>query len=420
MARDRLFPVWLARTGAGGAPIGAILLTGIVLVLALVTLDVAGVAKLASALQLLLFGLVSVAVIVMRESHIEAYDPGFHSPLYPWTQLAGVFVPLVLVAEMGWMPVLFTIGVTAGCVAWYTYYAQARIARDGAIFHVFERLGRRRFTGLDRELRDLMKEKGLREEDPFDEVVTRADVLDRPGFITVAQVIDEASRRMSQRLPVSAESLAEAFGRGIQMGGAPVAHGAALLHARLPELDLSELVLVRCRAGLRVDTPADDELARRGAAVPIRAVFFLVSGERDPGRHLRILAQLAGRVEEASFPSDWAAARHEQELKETLLRDDRFLSLKLRPHRPAAALIGRALNEVELPAGCLIALIRRHGEMLVPQGRTVLREGDRLTIIGSPIGLRQVGERFGERESASGAFDAARRSGADQANGERE
>jgi Trk K+ transport system NAD-binding subunit len=34
--------------------------------------------------------------------------------------------------------------------------------------------------------------------------------------------------------------------------------------------------------------------------------------------------------------------------------------------------------------------------MLVPQGRTVLREGDRLTIIGSPGGLKLLNERFAE------------------------
>jgi Trk K+ transport system NAD-binding subunit len=34
--------------------------------------------------------------------------------------------------------------------------------------------------------------------------------------------------------------------------------------------------------------------------------------------------------------------------------------------------------------------------MLVPQGRTVLRDGDRLTVIGSPAGLRLLEERYEE------------------------
>ena len=140
---------------------------------------------------------------------------------------------------------------------------------------------------------------------------------------------------------------------------------------------------------------ADDEMVRQAAEAPIRAIFFLVSGEADPGRHLRILAQLAGRVEDDEFMGEWLASRDELELKETLLRDDRFLSLQLVSGSKAEPLIGKALRELELPPGCLIALIRRYGETIVPRGRTVLREGDRLTIIGEPAGLRQLTQQYG-------------------------
>ena len=395
MARDHILPDFLASTGSRGGPVRAVLLTCGLLAVFLLVLNVVEVAKLASALQLLLFGLINIAVIVMRESRIESYDPGFRSPFYPWTQLVGIFIPVVLVAEMGWMSVLFTLGVTALCFGWYTYYAKPRIARDGAIYHVFERLGRRRYAGLDRELRDLMKEKGLRAEDPFDEVVARAAVLDYQEPVSLQGVIQRASVLLERRLPVGTDALIEGFTRGVRGGGTPVAYGAALLHTRFPDVDTSEIVLVRCADGVRVDL-GDDDLARQAATVPIRAVFFLVSGELDPGRHLRILAQLAGRVEDESFMPEWLAGRHEQELKETLLRDDRFLSLKLRSGSRAETLIGKPLSDLDLPPGCLVALIRRYGEMLVPQGRTVLREGDRLTIIGSPGGLKLLNERFAE------------------------
>jgi amino acid transporter/mannitol/fructose-specific phosphotransferase system IIA component (Ntr-type) len=394
MARDHILPSWLAVTGRGATPTRAILVTGGLVAVALLTLDVEGLAKLASSLQLLLFGLMNVAVIVMRESRIESYDPGFRSPLYPWTQLLGIFVPVVLVAEMGWMSVLFTIGVTAACFGWYTYYAKPRIARDGAIYHVFERLGRRRYAGLDRELRDLMKEKGLRAEDPFDEVVARATVLDFDERANLTMVIHQAAELLERRLPVGTDALVAGVSRGMLGGGTPVAYGAALLHARFPDLDTSEMVLVRCDAGVRVDVD-DADMVRQAADVPIRAVFFLISGEADPGRHLRILAQLAGRVEDESFMPEWRRGKHEQELKETLLRDDRFLSLRLWAGSPTEEFVGKMLRELDLPPGCLIALIRRYGEMLVPQGRTVLREGDRLTIIGSPAGLRSLKVRYG-------------------------
>ncbi|HEX9877987.1 MAG TPA: amino acid permease [Gammaproteobacteria bacterium] len=393
MARDRLIPERLALLSPLGTPVASIALTSSTLALSLILLDVEQVAKLASAMQLLLFGLINVAVIVMRESRIESYDPGFRSPLYPWVQLAGVFIPLVLVAEMGWLPVLFTLGVTAACFGWYNSYARHHIGRDGAIFHVFERLGRRRFAGLDRELRDIMKEKGLRAGDPFDAVVARAGVIDLADAVSIDSLVTRASSVLAGRLPVTQAQLDEALLRNLRHGGTPAAHGAALLHARLPDYDGSELVVVRAPDGVGVD-PFED-LRRESATEPLRAVFFLVSGERDPGRHLRILAQLAGRVEYEGFMLEWLQAKGEQELKEVLLRDDRFLSLYVLRDESSRVLIGRSLRELDMPEGSLVALIWRGGESIVPRGGTVLHDGDRLTIIGEPHGLRKLALRFG-------------------------
>ncbi|UCD23080.1 MAG: amino acid permease [Gemmatimonadota bacterium] len=394
MARDNLIPQRLAALGRFRTPSSSIILTCSVLVLFILLLDVQAVAELASALQLTLFGLLNIAVIVMRESRIESYDPGFRSPFYPWVQLAGIVAPLILIAEMGWLPSLFTMGVFAASIGWYNYYARGHLARDGAIYHVFERLGRRRFAGLDRELRDIMKEKGARAADPFDEVVARAFVIDLQKTADLHDVVSDASTLLKSRVGATAEELITGFSRGIKAGGTPVSHGAALLHMRLPDFDSSELVLVRCSADLEVSYD-NEELIRQAAASPIRAIFFLVSGEGDAGRHLRILAQLAGRIEDDDFMDEWVNDQNEQDLKETLLRDDRFLALRLQAGSMSESLIGKSLRDVRLPEGSLIALIRRFGETLVPRGRTVLREGDRLTIIGAPAGLREIEVQYG-------------------------
>jgi amino acid transporter/mannitol/fructose-specific phosphotransferase system IIA component (Ntr-type) len=396
MGRDRLIPSQLAALGRFRTPVFSILLTTGLLITFLVALDVAQVAKLASALQLAIFGLINIAVIVMRESHIESYDPGFRSPLYPWTQFAGIVFPMFLVAEMGWLPALFTVGVVMASVAWYNYYARGHATREGAIYHWFERLGRRRFAGLDRELRDIMKEKGARAADPFDEVVAHAFTIDIRNAVTLDRVIHDASDVLQRRLAVSEVELYEGFNKGILAGVAPVSRGAALFHMRLPEMETSELTIVRCRIPVDVGS-SDDEMARQAAEAPIHALFFLVSGEGDAGRHLRILAQLAGRIEDDNFMQEWLEDRDEQEIKETLLRDDRFMSLRVVSGTKTELLIGHALNELQLPEGTLVALVRRYGEILVPGGRTVLREGDRLTVIGSPTALRELKSRFGDQ-----------------------
>ena len=144
MSRDHVLPRFFSKIQARGAPIHAIYATvGLILVFVLV-FDASRVAKLAGAFQLTMFGLSCLAVMVMRESRIESYDPRFRSPFYPWLHILGVLTPFWLIVQMGLLPSLFTGGLITFSGMWYTYYARKRVDREGAIFHVFERLGRSR------------------------------------------------------------------------------------------------------------------------------------------------------------------------------------------------------------------------------------------------------------------------------------
>ena len=76
------------------------------------------------------------------------------------------------------------------------------------------------------------------------------------------------------------------------------------------------------------------------------------------------------------------------------MRDERFLSLNIRKDKPTSTLIGRSLGQIKMPEGSLVALIRRKGETIVPRGNTVLREEDRLTIIGDAFGIKQLNDQY--------------------------
>ncbi|MFQ5746517.1 MAG: amino acid permease [Gemmatimonadota bacterium] len=394
MARDRLLPSPFAAVGRFGTPALAVVATVALMVVFILTLDVLSVAKLASTFQLLIFALVNLAVIVMRESGLEAYDPGYRSPFYPWLHLFGLLAPFLLIAMMGLMPIVFSIGLVGACLAWYFFYARDRVARDGALLHWFARLGRRRFEGLDTELRGILKEKGVRQEDPFDEVIARSSVLDLPAGITFEDTVRRAATLLAHRIPLPADRLAQGFLHGTRTGATPVAHGAALPHLRLTEAEAPQLVLARSRDGIEIsvaDAFPDEELHGER----IFALFFLVSPEENPGQHLRILAEIAGRVDDADFMHAWLGVEHEQALKEAILRNERCLSLRLKPEQASGQLIGRALHEIEMPGGSLVALVRRGDEILVPRGQTVLRDGDRLTIVGDPEGIVAIQRRYG-------------------------
>ena len=401
MSRDHVLPRFFSKIQARGAPIHAIYATvGLILVFVLV-FDASRVAKLAGAFQLTMFGLSCLAVIVMRESRIESYDPRFRSPFYPWLHILGVLAPFWLIVQMGLLPSLFTGGLITFGAMWYTYYARERVDREGAIYHVFERLGRQRDEGLDRELRQIMKEKGLRDADPFEEVVTAASIIDTPGGTGFRNVIWEASAHLADASGVSAKELGEDFLEGTVVGMTPVSHGVALPHLRRTDIEEACLVLVRCPGGMEMDVEIAEGPSHQPE--PVQAVFFLMSPLEDPGRHLRILAQIAGRVDREDFMEAWLSASNHQELKEAILRDDRLLTLTLEPGTPSASLIGQALKDIPLPEGTLIALVRRGPAVVIPRGATVLERGDRLTIIGEPAGLKALGERFRAQAPSPGA-----------------
>ena len=393
LSRDHLLPRYFLKLSKWGTPVFSILATVTTIVIILLLLDPTGIAKLASAFQLMVFSFICLAVIIIRESKLEAYDPGFKSPLYPWMQISGIILPFILIFQMGMMPLLFSLGLISIGVLWYLFYGKSKVVRTGAIYHLFERLGRLRYDGLDTELRGILKEKGLRENDPFDEIVTRSYVIDLEKKKSFEDVVKNASVWISQFIDQTSTEIENLFLEGTRMGATPVTHGIALPHLRLKGLQQAEMVIVRAAEGVHIkfrnpltDFEEDEQ--------DVHAIFFLISSEKDPTQHLRILAQIAGRVEEEGFEEEWRNAVDEQELKEALIHEDRCLSIIVDADEKTASLIGKALKEIRFPEGCLVAMLRRRGITIVPKGNTVLEDGDRLTIIGEPKGMKDLKKQF--------------------------
>jgi len=397
MARDRLLPDGFAKIGRFDTPTRSVVVTVGLMLLVIFVLSEEGVAKLASAFQLLIFALLNFAVIVMRESEIPSYAPGYRSPLYPWMQGAGIVIPAFLISEMGTLAIVFTGVVVLFGIGWYFYYART-VPREGAIFHLFARLGKQRYDGLDRELQTILEEKGVGHDTAFDRLVARADVihLDEPKLY--GDVVDEVAARLADRYDISTETLRHGFLEGAPYSAVSVSHGAALPYCRLDGIDEPEMVMVHCQSGICVDL--EDEVEELDTSEPVYAFFFLVSPKDDEGEHLRTLATLANRTDEEQFLVEWRAAANEQEVKESLLHHERYLTLHLLSGTNTDEFIDRAVSDLNLPAGVLVALVRRDDRITVPSGDEVLREGDRVTIIGNPAGIDRLYElyRRGEQE----------------------
>jgi mannitol/fructose-specific phosphotransferase system IIA component (Ntr-type) len=295
---------------------------------------------------------------------------------------------------MGFLPTLFTFGLILFGAIWYTYYARHRVDREGAIFHVFERLGKRRYEGLDMELREIIKEQETRDSDPFDQVVTEAYVIDILHQTTFQELVTRASQKLANELPVSASQLIPGFLEESSIEITSSAHEVAITHVRINGLERPHMLLARAQHGLRIYTTSDAQLGRSPDDL-IRAILFIVTPEDNPGQHVRLLTRITKRAEDDGFIPEWLEARTGQDLKEALFHEEVMFTMRLEHGLAGEELIGKLIREFPHPEGTLVAMIRRSGELIIPRGDTELIEGDRLTLIGRAEGIDQLRELYG-------------------------
>lgn len=133
MAMDKLLPSNLAKLHDKHlTPINAILLTCLMMALIILFLDVPSIVKLASAFMVSMFITVNVCVIVLRETAVQWYKPTYKSPLYPYVQIFGILSGLVLLFNLGWMPILVLLIIALIGVLIYYFYG-IKASRTGVL-----------------------------------------------------------------------------------------------------------------------------------------------------------------------------------------------------------------------------------------------------------------------------------------------
>lgn len=134
MSRDKLAPERLGKVHANFlTPVIAIVITCGLMALVIIFLEVEKIAKLASSFKVMMFILVNLCVIVLRETSVAWYQPKYRSPLYPWMQIFGILSGLGLLAVLGFSALLgMTIIVIAGLLMYYLY-GRSRVERRGVL-----------------------------------------------------------------------------------------------------------------------------------------------------------------------------------------------------------------------------------------------------------------------------------------------
>ncbi len=377
MARDDLLWRRFAHLDRRGVPQVAVLMTGALLIALIAIFDLEGIAKLASAFLLLVFAGMCLVLLVFRASGIAEYAPGFRAPLYPWLQWGGIAIYLVLIVESGPQALGLIVALLVGGGVWYRSVVRHRVTRAAAIDHLFARLARRHGAGR------IAPGPGLTQlaAHPLDALVDRAIVLDLDTATDLDEVVRAAADAIADRVGGQRQILARNLKQAVRPWASPVDAGIALSPVLLQGIEQPEMVLVRVAHGIEVDGQR------------LRGVVVVVDDQRTSGRLLEVVSELTALLHERGVGRDWQQAADARALRQVLARDVESLTVELDARR--RELIDTPIRDLNLPDGSLVALIRRDGVTLVPNGQERLRVGDQVTFLAKGDAFRALAERLG-------------------------
>ena len=124
MARDNLLPQSLEEINAKyETPHWPIILTAAVMGVAILSLPVKDVAKLASGFKIMIFIMINSCVIVLRQtSYKHEWNPDYKGPMYPLIHLWGIVGGIVLIYIMGQKALIGAVAaIVIGLVVYYFY-----------------------------------------------------------------------------------------------------------------------------------------------------------------------------------------------------------------------------------------------------------------------------------------------------------
>jgi mannitol/fructose-specific phosphotransferase system IIA component (Ntr-type) len=234
----------------------------------------------------------------------------------------------------------------------------------------------------------IIKEKGLRKGDPFDETITKARIIHINKEIDFNELINRAAEFFSLEKNISKGALIEEFLSTSAIDPMLVSLEVSIMYGKHQGIDNPSMQIFLSPSGIK-------EQFKRGITdESIKIIFFLLNTSEEPRQQLRMLSRIIDIVERENFCGEMLKLKSEREIKEYLLHNERFITVWLDPDNPQPEFVNKQLKDIKLPANVLVALIERGSETFTPNGNTTLLENDVLTIIGEPKSISQLFDKI--------------------------
>ena len=312
MSRDQLLPESFAKLNKRfNTPHFSIIFTGIFMIVVILFLNLENLIKVASTMKIILFILVILACIIMRESKILNYKPAFASPLYPWLPIVGLIAYGFLLYGMGSAALLITGGFILASILWHKIYVREKAMRKAALIHIVERITAKEIAGdsLGAELRKMLRERDEIVEDRFDRLVKECEIIDIGKQTTLIDFFTIAAEKLAKRLNTDPRQLVDSLIAREKDTTTVIRPGLAIPHITVDGEHKFELVVARCEAGINFTETLP----------PVYAVFILVGSLDERNFHLRALSAIAQITQDVDFDKNWLRAKNIEELRDIVL-----------------------------------------------------------------------------------------------------
>lgn len=316
MSRDGLVPEIFSKTSKRfGTPWFSILITTGIMLAVILLFSVEDLVKTASTIMILMFILMNAAVVIMQYSGMQSYRPMFKAPFKPWMQIGTIVIYVILIAEMGYIPIAISGGFAIVAMVWFLVYVQRRIDRESAIVYLVRNIVSRHIerTGLEEELKLIALERDEVTPDRFDKLIKQCDILDIKETITAKELFKQASEMMARRVNTRPDDLYKLLLEREKESPTVVKPGMAIPHIVVGGKNVFEILLVRCNPGISFS-----ELGE-----PVRTAFVLIGSEDERNYHLRALMSIAHIVSEPEFETRWQQAKNIEQLRDIVLLSGR-------------------------------------------------------------------------------------------------
>jgi amino acid transporter/mannitol/fructose-specific phosphotransferase system IIA component (Ntr-type) len=316
MAEDHLIPGFLGSVNLKfHTPIVSIFMTAFFMIVSIVFLDLENLVKVASTMMLILFFLVNLSVILMRESKIITYRPSYKTTLYPYVQIAGLFIYMFLIIEMGMLPLLITLFFFTISLVWYFFYSKSRNEKQSALVHVVQSIISQKIVTptLTNELRDILMQRDNIVADKFDRIIQNADIIDIEAGTNRDRFFQNLSTRIGEKFHIDPHKIYDLFQAREDKFSTAIYDGLAIPHIIVEGENLFDIVIARSKTGILFDETKP----------PANVIFALLGSEDQRTFHLKALMSIAQIIQNKNFIDNWKKAKDKEDLRNLILLAER-------------------------------------------------------------------------------------------------